>query len=222
MSKIDRGEFRDKLTLLSRTDQAVIDVIMSKCEPFFIRAEAGEYRFADPRDVKKRIVAEAVRSAAGARVRRIEVMSVSAPWDDWPPAFNDHVIKVSLHAFLNEGLMQKLWCKLEDVHMQTVRKVMIGTTTSMTGLERILQETLQKPLWRSIRASIRNENLWPDDLWRELYLCIHYCLIFYIGFKVSGMEDDAAKLEPMIDILPEVIPLGAKRFSKSTQVVFAA
>lgn len=235
---IDRNEFRDTLKRKSGADDGAIDIVMTKVEPFFIYADAGNYRFADADTIRKSDVAHAIRTALGAPVRKIEVVSVSNPWDDWPPYFNENIIRTSLLIFLKRGLMQVLPHKIMDVHYPFLKQHLVGMAMSPYQLEEIIKDATQKALWKSLKKACETsfgpmsglgrgtdssdeDSIWPDDLWRELYRCIYYSLTCYMGYVLSGLPEKAAEFEPLIDLMPSTIPVGAIRFKQSTYITFA-
>jgi len=219
---IDRAAFRKKLTDQSGVDSGTLDRIMAKAEPFFQNADAGVYRFAGASAVRKRAIGQAVRLAFGPPIKKIEIVSISSPWQKWPSAFNETVIRRTLLDFLEDGLMQLLYHRMREQHFRGLQKLLPTGDISALALEWLLQDATQRYLWRSLRKSIGDNGLWPDDLWRELYRGIHISLVCYAGYLLAGKPDEAAKLEPLIDLLPSVIPIGAKKFAQGTQIVFVA
>lgn len=218
---IDRDGFRRALKKKTEAGGGTIETIMVKAEPFFVCADAGLYRFAPADKIKKTDVAHAIRTALESPVKRVELVSISNPWDDWPPFFNEGVIKTSLNVFLKEGLMQLVPHRMMDVHYRNLQGPIGPTTMSVFQLEGLIKDTTQKALWKSLKKSMEG-SIWPDDLWRELYRCIYHTLTCYIGYLLAGLPDKAAQIEPMIDLLPSAIPIGAMRFSRSTHIAVVA
>lgn len=219
---IDRMAFGKVLTDQSKADNAIILKIMEKAEPLFLNADAGVYRFAEASAFQGPRLAQAISTALGHPVREVELVSISHPWDDWPPAFNETVIKRALQAFLEDGLMQLLYYTMRERHFKGLQQVLpVGTISALT-LEQLVQDATQKHLWKSLKKNMRESGLWPDDLWRELYRGLHLSLVCYAGYLLAGLPDKAAELEPLIDLLPSAIPIGSKKFSQSTMVVFVA
>lgn len=218
---IDREGFRQTLKKKTGADDGVIETVMAKAEPFFICADAGLYRFAPAEEVRKTEVANAVRTAFGSPVRRVELVSVSNPWDDWPPYFNEGVIKTSLNVFLKNGVMQVTPHMMADTHYGVLRETLGPMAVTAYQLEELIKDATQKALWKSLKKSMEG-GIWPDDLWRELYRCIYCTLTCYIGYLLAGLPEMAQRIEPMIDLLPSTIPLGAMRFSRSAQISFVA
>ncbi|MEA3249560.1 MAG: hypothetical protein U9Q03_04355 [Patescibacteria group bacterium] len=221
MTTIDRDSFKQALIELSGAESEAVDTVMDKTEPFFIYADAGLYRFVRAEDVKKSDVARAIRTALGSPVKKVELVSVSDPWDDWPPFFGESTIKSSLHMFLEDGLMQTLPRKMVDVHYPILRQSLGPMAMSVFQLEGLIKDAMQKALWKSLKNGMEDA-IWPDDLWRKLYRCINFTLTCYIGYLISGLSGSAANIEPLIDTLPLTIPLGAKKFSRSTLITFVA
>jgi len=219
---IDRAAFRQSLADQSGADDGTISRIMEKSERFFLNADAGIYRFAEADDVRHAELAKAIGLALGHAVGQIELVSISNPWNDWPPAFNETVIKRSLQIFLEDGLMQLLYYGMRERHFNGLQKLLPHSTISAVALEFLVQDTTQKHLWKSLKKSMRESGLWPDDLWRELYRGLHISLVCYAGYLLAGLPEKAAEIEPLIDLLPSAIPIGAKKFSQNTQIVFVA
>jgi hypothetical protein len=218
---IDRKGFKETLIQRCGADDAAAETILAKAEPFFIRADAGVYRFAVADEVRKSDVAQAVRTVLDCPVKKVELISVSRPWDDWPPYFNDGVIKDSLRLFLQDGLMESLPRKVMNIHYRQLQQQLGPSPVSAYQLEAIIKDVLQKALWKSLKKSMEG-GLWPDDLWRELYRCINTTLTCYCGYVLAGMTDRAEEVGLLMDVLPSTIPAAAMKFSRSTRISFVA
>ncbi len=218
---IDRKGFKDSLIRRCDADEASAEMIMAKMEPFFICADAGLYRFADADQVRKSDVSRAIRMSLDCPVRKIELISVSNPWSDWPTFFNEGIITDSLMLFLRDGLIDVLSRRMMDVHYAYLRRGLGPMAMSAYQLEGIIADVLQKPLWKSLKKSMEG-GLWPDDLWRELYRCINTTLTCYCGYVLLGMTERADQVGLLLDLLPQTIPIGAVKYSMSTRLSFVA
>ncbi|HSD12828.1 MAG TPA: hypothetical protein VLC10_04680 [Patescibacteria group bacterium] len=182
-------------------------------EPFFRKAEAGEYDLVPADELRHDEAAEAISVASGADVSRIACVSLShgaspligrARADFWEAHARDLSIDLKL----------ALWRQHECI---------LGTAISAERrqrLERVIWHAVGEPLWHSFE-----QNRW-DETGTDLRLVIRAnvlaAFLHYAGFVLLGNERRVESLLPLLRLMSRTLPLGERADEPGTWTCITA
>ncbi len=170
-------------------------------EPFFRKAEAGEYDLVPADDALKQDAAEAIVIASGESVARIECVSLAR--GGLPLTGPARAAFWEAHARdLTVDLKRALWRR----HEAAIGSVLPADRRE--HLERVIWRAIGEPLWHSFE-----ENRW-DDTGHELRLVIRAnvlsAFLHYACFLLLGDEQRVEAMLPLMRLMSRSLPLGER------------
>lgn len=182
-------EFRKYLERITKDRELLVDNF-ENIRPFFVFADSGQYgRIVHP---EGRDVQHAIATATGTGVSKV----IGLPIENTKLTrrYVD-TYELSLLTVLNDRYYDRL----------------VGALGRHT--EDILSRISYSDFGKKLRASL------PEDIRNTLWNSIHPPLFYYLGFTVAGEKILALQLEPLVKMLPAIVPLRQHR-SKTTSTWF--
>lgn len=221
MAKVDRDLLRKFLLPYCSGD--AVGVHMKRLEPLFQYAISGRYWFSKPDELDEGWVARAISGAINKTVNRIIFVSADklALKPDREPYMDDAGYEayckcrsVGLTMSLGEPLRPNL-------------RVSIGFGLSKLLSEKHVEDMkncLNKSIMSGLTISFSHElkEIVGSDIMYSLRGSVVESLRFYIGSIVAGNQKYLVALTPLIELLPQAIPLGFKEGESGTYLVLTA
>lgn len=191
-------------------DGTSVDGLLARLEPIFVIADRGEYRPALPDGAAPAVLA-AIASAAppvlGMRVVRLSALRAV------PTHGGRSRLLGSLGADLRHGIWIEVWRRDAD------------TLRSVLGDERkaALWDACSAALFIRLRAAF-DAALVPAvgyDLALHAWNSVEESVFYHLGLALSGEADRAARLAPLLAVLPSAVPLCRVRGDAGTWLVLA-
>lgn len=182
-------EFRKYLESITKDRKLLVDYF-ENMRPFFVFADSGQYgRVIHPEGSD---VQYAIATAIGTGVSRV----IGLPIED-PKLTRRYVDThgISLLAVLKDRYYDRL----------------VGALGRRT--EEIWSRISYSDFGEKLRASL------PEDLRNTLWNSIHPPLFYYLGFTVAGNSILTSQLEPLVKMLPAVVPLRQHKSETGTWFV---
>lgn len=221
MTQVNRDVLRE--FLLPYCDGEAVAIHMKRLEPLFQYAISGRYWFSKPEELDEGWVARAISGAINKTVDRIIFVSVDklAFKPNRKPYMSD------------EGYEAYCKCRSAGLAMSLGEPLRPSLRISIGfGLSRLLSEKhltdmkncLDKSIISGLTASFSHElkEIVGSDILYSLRGSVVESLRFYIGSIVAGDQKYLGVLTPLIELLPQAIPLGFKKDESETYLVLTA
>lgn len=182
-------EFRSYLESIA-TDQDLLINNFENMRPYFVFADSGQYgRVVHP---EGRSVQYAIATATGTGVSRVVGLPIENP------------------------RLTRKYVDANDLCLLTVLKDRYYDRL-VAALGRRMEE-----LWSRLSHSEFGEKLrtsLPEDLRHTMWNSIHPPLFYYLGFTAVGDKILTSRLEPLVKMLPAVVPLRRHKTEDGTWFV---
>jgi hypothetical protein len=169
--------------------------------PFFDIAETGRYALAPSSALEQARIAEAVSRAGGVPVDAVTTLSCDdlsrAPWGSRRRIAREH------GAVLRDGLWLRIWA---------VAGPPFDVTVGGWEGHRDLSAAFHAGLGQALRTAFfrRIEPALGYDLCLHGWNTVEEGLTYWLGFSRAGDIANAARLAPLVGLLPYAVPLSAK------------
>lgn len=212
MENIQREKLSAYLSVRAR-DTGAIPLAMRHLEPFFNKVESGTYDLANRSEICTADVLDALVTATGLDVRKVEVISDSdRPMGPiMPPAMmmrKREVRGIATRATIEDYLWASYGSSFKDGLRASTRRT----------LRRCIGMYFGRRLWWCIKEAL-SEDIFCGSLPQSIILD---SLLIYLGLVLADDKEEVARILPLIDILPRSIPLGEKKDEPGTWLVLCA
>jgi len=185
----------------------------------FDRAAASRAIGLSPASAIDRDAAAAISAAVGRPVKKVIVVSASAP---------DAVLAGENGKFCGQKLWQSiettLWDRLHSCHKLSLWDGFARPRRQPKELGNELWERFDEAIGRDLKGAV-SKSL-PGTLGYDIVeTCrnhLWYGLFYYLGFAVNGNVERVQRLSGLIELMGSAIPLGEKRGEPGTWYVLAA
>ncbi|MEY4744519.1 MAG: hypothetical protein RL272_464 [Candidatus Parcubacteria bacterium] len=186
---------------------------LAALDPFFRKAESGEYDLLPSERVDPRDAADAISAATGVDIRRIAFVSLAGGAS--PLAGDARVAFWSAHSRgLSDDLKRALW----RLHSGILGSAIPDSRRSR--LERVIWHAIGEPLWHSFE-----QNRW-DATGNDLRLVVRAnvlgAFLHYSEFVMLGNEHRIESLKPLMALMPGALPIGERADEPGTWTCITA
>ncbi|HCC21921.1 TPA: hypothetical protein DEP86_00795 [Candidatus Uhrbacteria bacterium] len=209
MDKISRREIRR--VLLEGVRPTTADQVISVLGPLIVNAEKGMYLLSPGEDVSDEDVQCALGLALNNRCADIIRLSLTIGPFPKPVCMSVEFYRKILDAFLAGEIDRKVSFALSNHYCQNIQR----RCTSLVGLENNFHDLLGKRLRIGLKNAVRRTECIEkqcEDGWREAYRVVKTAVTYYLAFAQLGDEDGLNKIEPLVQQLPQTIPIGCATF----------
>jgi len=187
--------------------------IMKLMEPFFVRAETGEYPLYVRKRLKKRRIESALRSSLRLPPLRIEYCSMARPVPRQAWMTHDAYL-----ALLDDYMLRCIWSSTSELDMRSApadacRSYFLNNHEGLLDeAEEILRECFGNTLWKSANTST----------FSGASYVLEESLKYFLALQLTNNDNLADWLVPLLRLLPRAIPLGWRTDRRDTLVVLVA
>ncbi|MBU0625624.1 hypothetical protein KKF05_04750 [Patescibacteria group bacterium] len=215
---IDRTEL--KSVLLNDAETEIAERAMIALEPFVAKIETGLFPLTDSIAVANDQIRAAVELALKEEITLIDRISLSAGLFPKPDPVTVEFYRRCLHEYLLSDVARKIQSRLRELYGETLYKRGVFYYTE-ENFQRLLGEQLRCALKKAARQSEQHPKQWEDG-WKEIFRAIQATLICYLSAARLNNTVVMTKLEPLVTIVHQNVPIGYKPYEPGTLIVFVA
>jgi len=187
---------------------------MELVQPFFRTTEPPTYGLLRPSHLRRQQLSDALGGLIGYPVERIVTVSIGRIFEE--RGLTEAAIgERGLQALLRRRLQNKLWDCLGNKLWDSLGRRLapeLGDAQRGQRLTSLIQDSLGANQLDSLLYGLR-------DLCGD---CFTDGLTYYLGAVMAGETDAARQLEPLLRLLPVIVPLGERAGRPDTWYVLTA
>ncbi|HTM67734.1 MAG TPA: hypothetical protein VL426_00390 [Candidatus Binatia bacterium] len=198
----DRSTLHHFLLERGKGERGRVRADLALLEPFFRKADAAEYDVSHASRVEPQKAAEAIAEATGADIERVDFLSLrtgpSPLRGDAAVAFWESQVRE-----LSADVKSLLWRRNTGAMEEG-----FGGEKNVLEFHDLIWQTIGEPLWHSFE-----QNRW-ESTGHKLRLIVRANLLEAVkqfsAFMLLGAEERLVSLRPLMRLMAEAMPIGAR------------
>jgi hypothetical protein len=214
----DQGPLWQLLKRVAKNDHRVTDA-MRLLSPLFDTGGRGKFDLVSAHNADERSMIPALTKATHEQVKRVIFVSLGDDLKSCGQLDQDEVVLLRQGMNLGDSLWLAIWDKNRYWLAEGFKK---GPGPDVgKKLENLLRGCLGVALENALAAAMKGSRNWQSHR-----ACIGNgiwdCALYYVGYVAIGDKARAERLEPLLKLLPRMIPVCARKSQPGTWIVLIA